>query len=480
MLYLLLILFIIMLIVSYLKLGKDIMQPAVIFCSAYILSIACVIMNIGKWNIVFHLNTFLVLTLGGLEFVLICFTVHKLYTKKKAKEEEEPTKKEETLQAKNNTNIKKYMVVLVCLYNVIVLGLLIYNVLSIAHQFGEYSNFTQALTLFKNNTSYEINAEIPHYMNLLGKPVIIFAYIFLYVFLKNVIKEEGKIHQKIIKNWYYLIPVLTYIFYEFTASNRLTILSLVLGGFTIAVILWNQKNNWSKTVRLRSIGRMVICAICGLILFYFSASVIGRVNSRGPIDYITLYCGGSIECLNRFMQDPPEKSNIVGKESFYYLIKNLDSYGMIELEEKYPIHLEFRNSYGNMIGNVYTAYRRWIYDFGILGMVILQAIMAIFYQLFYEIIKKRSKQGKQIHFLTILYAYMIYPVFLHPIDGYFYLLTIRMAFLTTLVMYLVAYTVLFQLTIKKEENGIKMQIGNKEISIDYSRKRRKEKINEKE
>ena len=123
---------------------------------------------------------------------------------------------------------------------------------------------------------------------------------------------------------------------------------------------------------------------------------------------------------------------------------------------------------------------RWIYDFGILGMVILQAIMAIFYQLFYEIIKKRSKQGKQIHFLTILYAYMIYPVFLHPIDGYFYLLTIRMAFLTTLVMYLVAYTVLFQLTIKKEENGIKMQIGNKEISIDYSRKRRKEKINEKE
>ena len=48
MLYLLLILFIIMLIVSYLKLGKDIMQPAVIFCSAYILSIVCVMLNIGK------------------------------------------------------------------------------------------------------------------------------------------------------------------------------------------------------------------------------------------------------------------------------------------------------------------------------------------------------------------------------------------------------------------------------------------------
>lgn len=464
------------------KLGKDMMQPAVIFCAVYILSIICVIMNIGKWNIIFRTNTFLVLALGGLEFVLICFGIHKIYAKKKEKVSNTETQTATVIEkeTEKSPEIKKYMVVLVCLYNVIVLGLLIYNVLSIAHQFGEYLNFTQALTLFKNNTSYEINAEIPHYMNLLGKPVIIFAYIFLYTFLKNIIRKEGKIHQKIIKNWYYLIPVFTYIFYEFTASNRLTILSLVLGGFTMALILWNQKNNWSKAVRLRSIGRMVLCAICGLILFYFSASIIGRVNSRGPIDYITLYCGGSIECLNRFMQDPPEESNIVGKETFYYLIRNLDSYGIIELEEKYPIHLEFRNSYGNMIGNVYTAYRRWIYDFGIIGMIILQAIMAIFYQLFYETIKKRSKQGKEINLLTILYAYMIYPIFLHPIDGYFYLLTVRLAFITTLMMYLVAYAVLFQLTIKREQSEIKIQIGNRSIRIDFSKKRRKKKINEKE
>lgn len=370
------------------------------------------------------------------------------------------------------------MVILVCLYDVVVLGLLIYNVLHIASQFGEYSNFTEALRLFKYNTSYNINAQIPHYMNLLGKPVIIFAYIFLYIYLRIIIQEKGKMHTKIFKYLYYLIPVLTYIFYEFTASNRLTILSLCIGAVVMAVILWNQKHNWNRIIKIKTIGQMLLGAICGLILFYYSAALIGRVNSKGIVDYITLYCGGSIECLNRFMQDPPEKSNIIGKETFYYFIRNLDDYGIIKLDEKYPIHLEFRYSRNNMIGNIYTAYRRWIYDFGIPGMIILQAIMAAFYQIFYEKIKKNSRKGKDVDLLTILYGYMAYPLFLHPIDGYLYLLTIRLAFITTLVMYLLAYIVLIKTKI--EDKKIKIKIGNKNIELNLKRKREKKNNNEKE
>lgn len=480
-LYILLIIFIAMLIFFYIKLEKDIMQPPVIFCAVYVFSIICAILNIDKWNIIFRNNTFLVLVLGGIEFVCICYAIHKLYNRKeKAIESKETCTKVENSKTESKITIKKYMVVLVCIYDIVILSLLLYNVLSIASQFGEFSNFTEALTLFKNNTSYNVNAEIPHYMNLLGKPVIIFAYIFLYIFLKNILVQEGKWYKKIFKNSYYLIPVFTYICYEFASSNRLTILSLAIGGFTMAMIILNQANNWQKIIKLKTIGKMILVAICGLIMFYFSASFVGRVNSKGLVDYITLYCGGSLECFNRFMQDSPEESDIIGKETFYYLIKNLDSYGIIDLENPYPIHLEFRYGNGEMIGNVYTAYRRWIYDFGIIGMVILQAIMAIFYQTFYEKIKKLSKQGKDTSFLTILYGYMSYPLFLHPIDGYLYLLTIRLAFITTLIMYSLAYIILLKLQIKKEKNVLKINIGEKSFNFNYHLKknREKEKIHE--
>ena len=51
------------------------------------------------------------------------------------------------------------------------------------------------------------------------------------------------------------------------------------------------------------------------------------------VDYITLYAGGSIECFNRFMQDENKQdSEIFGEESFYYLVKNLYDYNIIEMD----------------------------------------------------------------------------------------------------------------------------------------------------
>ncbi|MFU7518193.1 hypothetical protein, partial [Clostridium sp. HCS.1] len=74
---------------------------------------------------------------------------------------------------------------------------------------------------------------------------------------------------------------------------------------------------------MKSIITIGIIGILVLVIFYLSASWVGRINNKNIIDYITLYCGGSIENLNLFIKSPPEASSIWGKESFYYLIKNL-------------------------------------------------------------------------------------------------------------------------------------------------------------
>lgn len=460
--YILLAIFILYLIITYIIFKKDVLQPAVIFSAVYIICILSTIYNIQKWNVNIQLNTLLVLVLGALEFIIISIIINKYYLNK--------NKQKKLNELNENTNkklnIDLWKVIVVCVYDIVVLAIYIYNVIAIANQFGGFDTISEALGLFKEHTSYNLDVQLPQIIGILQKPVIIFAYVFAYIFVKKFFNSEKK-YLAILKNSYYLLPIIAYVIQEYMSSNRLSILSLMIGIGVMILILWNKKHNWAESIKIKYIVVICLIVLIGLVAFYYSAKLVGRKNSNGLLEYITLYCGGSIECLNQYIQDPIQKSDIIGKESFYYLVKNLYSYGFLELEEFYPIHLEFRDYEGTMIGNVYTAYRRWIQDFGIIGMIILQAIMAIFYNIFYNKIKYSNK--KNLDFSIIMYAYMAYPLFLHPIDGYLYLLTVRLAFITTFFMFVAIYIFLF-------ENPIELL---KKIRVKITEFRKNKKENEK-
>lgn len=432
--YFLLAIFIIYLIITYIILKKELLQPAVVFSTVYIICILSTIYNIQKWNVNIQLNTLLILALGGLEFVIISIIINRYYSNKNKEIDKSDVHNEKEFK------IDLWKIIVVCIYDIVILAIYIYNVISIAKQFGEFNSISETLGIFKEHTSYNLDVQLPQIIGILQKPVIVFAYVFAYAFVKKIFNSERK-YIAVIKNSYYLIPIIAYIIQEYMSSNRLSILSLMIAIGVMILILWNQKHNWIKNIKIKYIIVIALIILIGLVAFYYSAKLVGRKNSNGLLEYITLYCGGSIECLNQYIQDPIPKDDIIGKESFYYLVKNLYSYGFLELEEFYPIHLEFRDYDGVMIGNVYTAYRRWIQDFGIIGMIILQAIMAAFYNVFYN----KIKYGKEnLDFRIIMYSYMAYPLFLHPIDGYLYLLTVRLAFVTTFIMFVAIYLFLFE------------------------------------
>lgn len=443
----LLISYIMLLIVSYFLFKKDILQPGVIFIAAYVVSVFCAVLNIDKWNINFHTNTFLVLLLGAIEFIAISYIVFKIFNKKYPKEEKQSDLKKEYKP------IKTWKIVLISIYCLAAIVLLLYNVLQIAGQFDNYSSLSQALGIFKEHTSYKTDASLPKYINWIQKPMYAFAYIMLYYYIKEVIFNCANIKYVAIKRVYYLIPVICFIIQELLSSNRLSILSLLIGTLIMLGIVWQEKNNWTKNINIKTISIVSVVMIIFLIIFYFSASLVGRKNKKNMVDYITLYAGGSIECFNRFMQDEDRQNNeIIGEESFYYLVKNLYDYNIIEMDEFYPIHLEFRdNDNGETIGNVYTAYRRWTHDFGIGGAFILNGIMAIFYSVFYNILKKQKIK----EFAVIMYGYMSYPLFLHCIDGYLYLLTVRIAFITTSAIFVIVYILLNGFNFNKFYNKLK-------------------------
>lgn len=184
--------------------------------------------------------------------------------------------------------------------------------------------------------------------------------------------------------------------------------------------------------------------IFGLVIFYYSASLIGRINTKGMFDYITYYCGGSIECFNQYVNNEKQIKMVRGEETFYNLISNLDSLGVTDysLTERESGHLEFIYYKETMVGNIYTAYRRWINDFGILGLVIFQGIMAVAMTILYN--RAKYNNGKLGNFWILLYGYLAYTVYLHPMDGYFYLELLSKAGIARLVAICALYIILYK------------------------------------
>ena len=445
--YILFIALIVILIGSYFLYKKDIIEPSIVLVAAYILSVFCVIVNINKWGVQLSNKAFWILLLGTLEFVIISFLINKIFERRNKKILDTETKNE--IKEKSNVKVSKIMTIAIILYNIMILILLVFNVLKIASDFGTFSSFSEALTIYKSNTSYANNAELPDYLTILMKPIIASAYIYIFFFIKNVIYAEGKKYKAILKYWYYLIPTIIYFLQRLAESNRGSIINFVLSAIVMYFVMWNIKNEWKSHVKVGTMVKLAISGVACLVIFYFSATLVGRVNSKGLIDYITCYCGGSIECFNLYIQEEDSIRVMRGEETFGSTIRDLGKLGIIDREIKVTTNAPFRYYGENMIGNVYSSYKRWMHDYGIFGIIVLQAALAMIFSVSYNIIKYWKHSEKLRDLVIIFYSYFMYTIFMHPIDSLFYLETFTI-YTAGVILFIVA--MYWVLTLDKSKN----------------------------
>ena len=102
---------------------------------------------------------------------------------------------------------------------------------------------------------------------------------------------------------------------------------------------------------------------------------------------------------------------IWGNETFTAL--NNDLFGYSD-----NIHLEFRQSNGIWIGNVYTALRNYYQDFGLEGVIVLQIIYSVIMTSLYLIAS--NKNNKSSNFILPIYALFGFTLILHSYRDFFF------------------------------------------------------------
>lgn len=393
---------------SYIISGKDLMAPSFVIFSVFLLSLIFNVLNYSKWNVDIGSTYILVLFLGFFATVfgeVAGKTVGKGMTKK------------DFLSGVYDIALSKKTVIAIIVCMLLFSIVYFKEAMRIALLYGNL-NLQSPLQAIRNATYSvgsvaDLDQGMPTWVlhgTLMCK---ILAYIFMYIFAYKVVyTNDGK---KVKANMIYLAPCLIYLIQSILSTSRSQILYFFAGAVYIYYLLYYCKNgkiNQKTKKKFIKYGILAVMMFC--VIFYFLGYLTKKSDSLTFIDNISIYIGGSQVSFNNWLEKyDGSLTSYFGEETLVGIRKIFFKLG---LADSYKVrHLEFIH-FGTCRGNVYTAFRRYISDFGYMGMCIMQFLSTFVLSVIYFSIKKKRRPSGMI----ILYGYIAYTFAMEAIDELFF------------------------------------------------------------
>lgn len=377
MIYLLTISLIFMLFIIFIINKKDIASPAFIVCASFCFSSMWNVIYSYKWNLNLHTNTFWVIFGGILELVVITLFISYI-TDSKSKHQKYDIKV---------IKIEKWKKLLFLCFGLISMFLYYKWILNFMgkswNELSDAINLYRKIKIFTNN-----EVTVPRLLSYSKYILISSGYFFVYILVNNFIAEKK------IDVYSFFIVIVSAIT-TMTNGGRGGSISFILVGVADFIFLLNKRCGFKNVFNINILIKMMIFFIIFLATFKTTGTLIGRtannkksINAMNNFDYLAVYCGAEIKNLDTYLQEQHlNKNTIVGQQTFSELIRWLGPKLGIS-NSYYSLDLPYRSINEFNLGNVYTMFYPYIYDFGYEGVVWLVALMSIITQIVYEKCKK--------------------------------------------------------------------------------------------
>lgn len=405
--YLLSLCSIILVLLSLCIYNGDPLSPPVVFSAPFVVSILCTMYNIDRWNVDVKWNTFFVL-IGGIGVFVFVSALCKLFFYKK-----KPCKVNEININPDRyyINVSPWKIYLMMLFTGIVALLYCREIFELVHRLRGSIGWTETMYWFRMYVSYgKEDADISLVINQLFQINEIMGYVCIYIFVHNYV-----ICKKI--NKLMLLYVVILVSISFLGASRMDLIRYPAAALTVFAILKENFTGKGISFSAKFTLKIMVAFIAFCVIFVFLKQVVGRIDNRDPIYYLTYYIGSSIRNLNVFLQNRHAPPVVWGKETFYglnhmiYLITNDEKYN-------YIVHKEFLYNNGESTGNVYTVFRAYINDFGIFGMLVLTALSSLLFNIVFIYLK--SRRTCKFSYMLLFYSSMIYSLYTAFYADYFY------------------------------------------------------------
>lgn len=388
----------------------DYFNLTLIFLSGYLLSAVCCLYNVTNWNVDIYIETILILLVGMCFFVLGCYIGNSV--------------KSSRIRYSGDNNIFKVLhrgeaiwkLCLAIIFDSVIIFLLYRDIIRIASV-----NMVSWGNLFYNFRSNlgndDLNVGYSTIVNLglrITKPL---AYIYSAVFLASFLDPENL--KPTIKKLPYLIPVILYGFQVILQGYRIQLVALIVAMIFDLFFFTQTMNKWKGKINFKIAFRFSVFFILVCIGFYYVKFFIGKLQeSNGVISYVTNYFGGSLQLFNMYIKEPVNQ----GYETFAALVDSLKKYGFFEHTSTVVQHEHRSASTGVYIGNVYTGFRNYFNDYGMIGICFFPMLFGFIFSKWYKNLKRTIVWNTNRIYSLLLYSSLLYTVVFHFFTDYFYAL----------------------------------------------------------
>lgn len=407
------ILFLLILVLISFKITKgDYFNLSFIFIAGYFLSALCCLYNFTLWNVSVGAYTIFVL-ISGIFFFILGSSLGNLVGNKK-----NDTNKFSTSIYTVISNGSGYLKLAVVIFIDICVVILLYrDIVRIANI--NMVSWGNLFYNFRSNLGNEaLSANYNIFVNIglrLTKP---FAYIYLVIFFSNIFSPDCQ--KTKFQKGIYALPVLIYGVQVLLQGYRVQLIALIVAAF-FCVFFFNQINNgWQGRIKFKYIWRISLAVAIICIGFYYVKFFIGKLQeSNGVLEYITNYLGGPVQLFDMYLNNPVNN----GHETFAAMVESLNrAFGMFEGIPTVVQHEHRSASTGVYIGNVYTAFRNYYNDFGIVGTAFFSMLLGYIFSYWYAVIKKTKNWTVNRLFGFTFYASLLYVIVFHFFTDYFFCL----------------------------------------------------------
>lgn len=399
---------------------RDWISPSFIFCAAFTFAIAWAAAFAENWGLKLHMNTFWVIAGGMTEYVLVSAAVQWWMRKKSGYR---VVRRKQELVYIEIELWKKIAVILIAV--VATVATVVYTVRIMSYSM---SNAMAAITAYRDASlfAHKTMESLPGWVGILRLLVAGMGNWFVYVLVNNTL-----VRKKV--DFLLLAIVVLCMLSSMTTGSRGDALFMAEAAVAVFVLLKNKQTGFFKSIRFKTLLKILTLGLVLLFTFQWTAVAIGRVADFALADYIAIYCGAEIANLDMFLQEVRPASEIWGGQTFINIVLWLGPYLGID-PSSYSLDLPFRSANGYNLGNVYTTFYPYIYDFGYLGMIILVGLMAMLVQWNYER-AKRVQIKRYPSFSILLYSYIFGTVFFSFFSNKFYEYLFSSTFFYTVIIW---------------------------------------------
>ena len=426
-LFLMLCCMVLLYIISYFFSKKDIFSPPNILLLGFIFSTIFAILNIDTWNFNMGYRTFFVILLGILGFILGFYIFFYIFYRNNY------------IISKMNKNYPRISNVKMIIYIIIQVVALIavYNAVTyVASMYGGGDSLGEEIFLYRTAliTKSDDFVRLPTIVTTLYDFSYYCTYYIIYILLNRYYIEK-KI-QKI-----YLVSIFITVSTALLLGNRGDTIFLVLGFFIIKYIFEMRENSWKIKINIKIITKYALLGVLLLISFpTVGLYLVGRGNDideiiNGTFEQLSMYIGAPLKLLDLYMYTDYGSSSIaLGFNTFNEFYRWI-GYRLSIVEWDKLIGNEFRYDNGVLLGNVYTMFRPFVADFGLVGVFLLSFIMGLFFSFLYTKIKYTEfiYNKYNIDCYLIIYATFIVSIVLGFFTNWFYTMIINFKFIKMII-----------------------------------------------